>query len=148
MSSFQGMLAVNQQILLGVRYLYQASENVYLDEFKTYVCPILNNHPFIQALEWIPRVSAANRESYERNLREKGFPDFQFTERLINGKMGPASLRPEYYPVYFIDPLERNKNALGFDLASNSTRLKFLRQSRDTGKSLATDKETIEKVII
>jgi signal transduction histidine kinase len=39
-----------------------------------------------------------------------------------------------------VAPYEGNVPAFGFDLASHPVRLKFLHESRDTGKSIATDK--------
>ena len=54
-----------------------------------------------------------------------------------------ASQREEYFPVYFIEPYEGNEMALGFDLASNPTRLEALRRSRDTGQTVATARITL-----
>ena len=51
--------------------------------------------------------------------RTEGFPDFQFTERIAQGKMKRAERRKEYFPVYFVEPYKGNEMALGFDLASN-----------------------------
>ena len=139
----QGNLEVNKQVLLGVRSFFEASTHVDLNEFKLYVSPIIKNYTFIQALEWVPRVFATERKSYEENMRNESFPDFQFTERLKQGQMGEAGSRSEYFPIYYVEPLEGNETALGFDLASDPTRLKTLQESRDTGKPLATKKVTL-----
>jgi signal transduction histidine kinase/FixJ family two-component response regulator len=139
----KGGLEVNERVLQGVQSLFEASNNVDSDEFKTYTTRIIENDEFIQALEWIPRVPAEKRKIFEENMRNKGFPEFMFTERLSQGGMGKAGFREEYFPVYFVEPRLGNEAALGFDLASNSIRLKSLEESRDSGKSIATDKITL-----
>src|SRR4029453_1573227 len=66
------------------------------------------------------------------------FAGFQFTERFQQGVMVRASERPEYYPVYYQEPIVEGGIALGFDLGSNPARLKALLQARDTSRMAAT----------
>ena len=139
----QSELEVNEQVLVGVRSFFEASTHVDSNEFKVYTTPILKNHTFIQALSWNPRVSAAERKVYEDKIRSKFFPRFSFTEKSMSGNIDRAGSRAEYIPVYYIEPLQGNKKAWGFDLASNPTRLKSLKEARDQGKPLATDKITL-----
>lgn len=143
MSVFQGKLEVNEQVLVGIRFFFEASAHVDSNEFKLYTTPILKNHTFIQALSWNPRVSAEERKAYEDNVRNKFFPSFSFKEKSMDGNMDRAGSRAEYIPVYYIEPLQGNEKAWGFDLASNPTRLKSLNEARDQGKPLATDKITL-----
>ena len=57
--------------------------------------------------------------------------------------MVPVAAREEYFPVFFVEPYEGNEVALGFDLASNPTRLEALNQARDTGEPVATARITL-----
>lgn len=98
---------------------------------------ILSRHNDIQALEWIPRVPHPERASYVSGMRAK-FRDFKFTERQKQGTMVTASMRPEYFPVYYVEPFAGNEAALGYDLASNPSRLEALEASRDNGEPRAT----------
>jgi len=107
------------------------------------VKPFLSRYPGIQALEWIPRVPDSEREVYEEGSRKDGFPDFQITERKAQGNMVRAAQREEYFPVYFVEPYEGNEVALGFDLASNPSRLEALNRSRKTGEMVATARITL-----
>ena len=108
-------------------------------EFQTFVAGSLARLPGIQALEWIPRVPAAQRAAYEATAQRQGFPTFQITERNDRGKIGRATPRAEYYPVYYVEPRAGNESAMGFDLASDSlVRLPALQQARDTGRAVAT----------
>ena len=136
-------IVANVEALEDIRSLYVASHQVERDEFRAFVAHELNDHPGIQALEWIPRVPASERANYEEAARKYGFPEFQIMKRETQGSMVPANFREEYYPVYYVEPHEGNEAALGFDLASNPVRLEALNKSRDTGRSVATARITL-----
>ncbi len=98
---FKGELEANERILLSVQSFFHATHNVEREEFKAYVDPILANNKYIKGLEWIPRISDENRKAFETNMRNKGFPSTQITERKKQGKMIRAGSRSEYFPVFF-----------------------------------------------
>lgn len=131
------------QTLETITVFYQASKEVDRSEFRSFVKPLLDRHPSIQALEWIPRVPTSQRETYEESAKRDGFPGFQITERDTQGGMVRARERDEYFPVYFVEPYKGNETALGFDLASNPTREASLSLARDTGKTTATSRVTL-----
>ena len=114
-------LHTNLEAIHSIGALYAASDTIDRKQFRAFVEPILGRHREIQALEWIPRIRHADRRSFERAAREDGFATFRLTERSADGHMAPASRRANYYPVYYVEPLEGNKTAVGFDLASNPT---------------------------
>ena len=62
----------------------------------------------------------------------------QITERKAQGHMERAERRAEYISVAYIEPSEGNEAAVGFDVASDPTRLKAIERSRDTGEMIAT----------
>jgi signal transduction histidine kinase/CHASE1-domain containing sensor protein/CheY-like chemotaxis protein len=95
-------------------------------------------HSSIRALEWIPRVTASERDVYENAAQRISYPNFQFTELDKHGKMVRAAERKEYFPVYFVEPYEGNEKAMGFDLASDPIRAEALRSSCDNGELVAT----------
>lgn len=51
-----------------------------------------------------------------------------------------AHTRPEYVVVYYIEPMEGNLEALGFDVASDRKRLDSIEKARDTGEIIITEK--------
>jgi diguanylate cyclase (GGDEF)-like protein/PAS domain S-box-containing protein len=126
------------QAVEAITAFYQASAEVERHAFRSFVTPLLDRHPSIQALEWIPRVSLAERDTYERKARGEGFPGFQITEKKANGPMRRVRIHSEYFPVYFVEPYRGNEAALGFDLSSNPTRDASLSLARDTGRITAT----------
>lgn len=125
-------------VLHNIASLYKSSDSVGRDQFHAFVQHAFDEKPSIQALEWIPKVTAAERDTYEDAARRQGYPQFQFVELTAGGGLGPAGIRDEYFPVYFLDPFKGNEAALGFDLASNPVRLEALNLARDTGQPVAT----------
>lgn len=143
-SAMKRELDSNLDVLESLQALYYASgKNVNRIEFRDFSNHILKQHASIQALEWIPRVQDSRREAYERAAQGEGFPDFQITERIAQGKMKRAEKRKEYFPVYFVEPYKGNEMAFGFDLASNPIRLEALEAAGKTGKMLATARITL-----
>jgi len=136
-------MKINERILLDILSFYDASPNVTRKAFKSYVSPILKRNNFIQALEWAPRVSIDDRQKVEKRAHSEGFVNFQFTERLKPGTLVQAGPRPEYYPIYFIEPFVGNELALGFDLASEPKRSTTIEESRKSGELLASGKVSL-----
>ena len=52
----------------------------------------------------------------------------------------PAEERSEYFPVTYLEPYSGNETALGFDLGSNPSRYAALREARDSGNPVATQR--------
>jgi signal transduction histidine kinase/CheY-like chemotaxis protein len=135
-----GKLEVIERELQGVLSLYNASTFVTDEEFETYVIPILKNNTYIQSLSWLPRVSHSQREFYEGKMATEGYPDFHITEQSDQEALIEADAREEYYPVHYVEPLKRNDALFGFDLGSVPSIDKVIRESRDTGKIMASEK--------
>ena len=122
------------ELLLSLADLYRVTDNqVSQEDFHRFVQRALKSYPGIQALEWAPRITAAERPRYEQALAQQ-FPGWaKITERNVAGAMVPAGQRPEYVPVTYIEPWQGNEVALGYDLASDKTRQVALHLARDTG---------------
>lgn len=116
---------------------FEASESVTREEFHIFATRLLETRASIQALEWIPRVPHSERARYEAEADEF-VAGFKFTERNKDGALIPAVAGDEYYPVYFVEPNAGNEAALGFNLASEPTRLETLQRARDSGQAAAS----------
>ena len=135
-------IQANLEVLESLRAFYSAVPGAGHAEFTAFVEPLLEQHRTIQALEWIPRVPLAERGEYVSQAR-RHYPKFAITERQAQGVMAPAGTRSEYFPVYYVAPYEGNEAALGFDLASNQTRLQALNSARASGQPTATARITL-----
>jgi len=123
--------------------LFRASDFVRRDEFAAFTRPILDLHPTIQALEWVPKVKAGEKQDYIARAKRDGLSRFAFKQRGDKGIMLPAEERPIYFPVFYIEPLLGNEKAIGFDLGSSPKRLDALHRAEESGKAVATSRITL-----
>lgn len=135
----RGQLIRSMEVLHAITSLYAVQKDVTRAEFRAFVSGPLARQPELQALAWDARVSAKDRPAWETKTRAEGFKNFVFTEVNAQGHLVPAAKRSEYVPVYFLESLEKNEPAFGFDVNSESRRRLALDQARDTGKAIATE---------
>ena len=142
-TNLQERIDDNLDEIVSLESFYLSSEFVTRSEFGIFAQSIMRHEMGIQALEWVPFVHGSEREDFEERARQDGFTGFVITERQKQGVMMPAPERDAYYPVYYVEPLEGNEKALGFDLASNASRREALEVARDEGKMTATSPITL-----
>ncbi len=136
--------ALREQILKSMEVLHSIASfhatrpEISREEFRAFVRAALTRQPELQALSWDPRVSRKERPAWEARARADGFPNFHFTQKEAQNTILPASSRNEYYPVFFLETLEKNELALGFDVFSEKLRRQALENARDTGRATAT----------
>lgn len=128
----------SMEVLHSIAALHTLHGGMTTEQFQQFVQPTLARQPELQALSWNPVVPAANRSEVEATAHSEGLNQFQFCEKDLAGHLIPARVRDSYVPVRFIEPLERNRAALGYDLASDECRRLSLEQARDSGKPVAT----------
>ena len=126
------------EVLHSIAALHTASGGIGRAPFTQFVRQALRRQPELLALSWNPRVAGTARASVEAEAVAAGFPEFRFRERTADGGFVTAGRRDEYVPVLFIEPLERNALALGYDLDSDPHRRASLETARDTGLPVAT----------
>jgi CHASE1-domain containing sensor protein len=96
---------------------FESSSFVDRQEFLNYVGYLSENNGLISWF-WIERVSPGGIESCEEGIRREGFPDFFVWEPGKSGGKERVLDRESYYPIQYIEPLERSGNLLGLDLGS------------------------------
>lgn len=131
---------------------FAASSEISRAQFQTFTAQSVSGEPTIaghstggaiQALEWIPRVTLEERLTHEQSAADDGLDGYEITERSADGGVIRAAGRADYFPVYYVEPLEGNEAAIGFDLASNPSRLAALEQARDSGELTLTERITL-----
>ena len=90
-------------------------------DFALLATPLLQRTPAVQAIEWAPRVAAADRARFEAAQRQD-VPGFTIRDSDPRNGMRQESNRSVSYPVTLMEPLRGNQAALGFDLASDPIR--------------------------
>ena len=142
-ASIDAQISEDVAVIHSLKALFDASEVVTRVEFCTFSSFLLGRYPSMRAVGWVPRITTAERSAAELRAQGDGLDGFQITEVRQQGDMVPAAPREEYYPVYYIEPLEGNQAALAFDLASSPVRRKALEACRDSGKEHATGRMTL-----
>jgi two-component sensor histidine kinase len=131
-------LSDHLEVLYAIEGFYASSPEIERQEFHAFVKRALARHHSIQALSWNPQVTDAERAAFEEAARREGYSDFRITEQYAPGQMMRAAQRPEYVPVYYIEPYRGNELALGFDVASDPVRREALDRACDTGAPIAS----------
>jgi len=119
------------------------SQQVTRQEFTIFTESALSRYPGIQAFSWNPLVMDNERAVYESLARKEGLKTFKFTEKTKEGALVDAAQCQEYVVVYYITPLETNKPALGYNIASETTRLQSIDKAFKTGELTATGRITL-----
>ena len=112
------------------------------EAFKALAQPSLNRFPMLQAIEWAPEVLSNRRRMYE-SVHNQSDPGFRINQRKRTGESEPASDRPVYYPVTYVEPRIGNERAVGFDLLSNPARQAAMSQALHTEGAVATEPVTL-----
>lgn len=112
--------------------LFEASPALGRREFRKFVGPTLERHAYIDLLEWVPRVSGADRDDFIAMAR-RSFRPYRITERDADGSLVDAEERDEHFPVLYVQPYQQHKDRLGYDLASEAPMLRELEVAGDTG---------------
>jgi signal transduction histidine kinase/sensor domain CHASE-containing protein len=123
----------NLGVVQDIGSFFDASKWVGRREFRKFVGPALKRYSSITALQWIPRVTATERASFEEEAR-RSFTRFSINETSQAGDLVRAEQRPVHFPVLYVQPYPLNKEALGLDLASDPVILDALQQTRDAGQ--------------
>jgi len=132
------MVSRYEDALYGLASLFRLERNVTPEEFARTAQRFQERWPGVQALEWVPFVTADQREAWETVLRQN-YPGhkFEITERDSRGQLSRAGQRPSYLPVSYIEPFAGNEPALGYDLLTGPTRAD-LDRARTGGKPALT----------
>jgi len=118
--ALQRELFLTEEVVHGLKSLYDCSESVEYDEFKTMVDSFLLRHEKrIQGLSWNPRLSANQIDEsaldYDPSFLEtirKDFPDFEITERDEQNKLVHVDVKKRkddfFIFVAYIEPYLSN----------------------------------------
>lgn len=127
-----------ESVLKEVRAFYEGSRSVERLEYRHFAEGVYAKNKILQAVDWMPRVNAAQKETFEKSANEEGLEGFFIKE--LNGQEGfrPAAKRDLYYPVLFTEPVETNTLAFGFDHFSDPPRTKAMLKAEKENKPVAT----------
>ena len=123
--------------LVALRTLFEsANEEVTRSEFEVFSGRLLENHPGLLRVGWLPKVYAKERAELEAAAADDGVVGYQIKSFGADGGISPAPARNEYFPVYFsTEP--KTSVVYGLDYSTDPMRRATLERSRDND-SIAT----------
>lgn len=124
----EGML----NVLHSVSGLYVASEEVTDDEFRIFTRYILERYGEIRNVQWVPYVTAAQRNLFERKTGRQYGKNFRILEQNRDGGFVSADRRADYFPVILFAAQQENGTPPGFDLGSVPEKRQALEAARAT----------------
>ena len=119
-------------ILYNLKGLAEADQFPSKAQFDNLASYYLNKSKDIQALEWLPKVPHANRQSFEKQAA-KEYPGY-YIKDFVNKQFEPAKERAFYFPVYYVAPQEKNFQILGYDLNSELVRSEALKNAANSNQ--------------
>ena len=140
-TALQRSLQEHLEVFYGLAALYAAAPqplNLNREAFRELAKGPLKRYPGVQALGWIPRVLEAEREAYLAAVRKDGMVDFQITEWTPQMQMARAARRDMYYPIFYIEPLESQRAAVGFNLGSVPSYMEAMQKALSTEEAVAS----------
>ncbi len=135
--AIQNKWAQNLEMLDALANFYSASTNVDSAQFNRFTKPLLDRHPEIKALYWLPRIPHHQRIQWEKTL-QMAYPKALITEYNTQGKQIPAAKRREYFPIYDVASKQQNAYMIGMDMNSDPLLSPLLQKAQQKGEKIAS----------
>jgi PAS domain S-box-containing protein len=127
------------EVLSSLQGVFDTYGDVSREEFARFTRLQLQHHGELRALEWVPRVeTTAQLRRYEQLARQDGITDFRVQERGTGGQLVAARPKAVYYPIYYAEPYQANRAALGFDLATSPVQLTAMERAAFSGQPVSS----------
>jgi diguanylate cyclase (GGDEF)-like protein len=127
------------EALFTLRDLLDAAEQpVTLSEFQFFADRLRGRFHGLRDTGWAPRVTRANRESFEVAVRASGVADFMIWERDKTGQRMAAIDRDVYFPILYPVPAAIAPKVLGVNIAFEPMRRSAVMHAIETRAPAAT----------
>ena len=107
------------------------------EQFRTFTRDLLNRSPYLHGLSWNIRTTGEELEGFTDEMQALYSTEtdilFRVKERNAQGQLQPATPDTQHIVVSYIEPLQSNLKALGYDVYSQSDRRFALDQAWQTG---------------
>lgn len=120
-----------QQVLWGGVGFFQAAGSVSRAQWHTYAEAIdtPRNFPGIHGIGWIADVPSSGIPAFVEKMRHEGQTGFE---------VHPAGDQGDHFVISYIEPVERNREAIGLNIAFESHRYSAALLARDTKQPVIT----------
>ncbi|RKZ51799.1 MAG: hypothetical protein DRR16_02590 [Candidatus Parabeggiatoa sp. nov. 3] len=135
--AIQNKWSQNLEMLDTLAHFYSASTNVDSAQFNHFSKPLLERHPEIKALYWLPHIPHHQRVQWEKNL-QLTYPKKRITEYNTQGKQIHADKRREYFPIYYVASKQQNAYMIGMDMNTDPLLSPLLQKAHQRGEKIAS----------
>ena len=137
LSTLTYQLAQPLYALEALHGIYVDSDGVSRDELRHATKGWLANTPMLYSMGYQERASAAEVPALESRARADGWPDFRVVNRTAADTVVPFS-GDEAFVIRYIEPLERNRRALGVNALSIPAARAAIQAAIQTGQPTAS----------
>jgi len=133
----QNYLLIEQEVRRNISLLHSlkgfilAAHTVSRSQFQAFSTAALKTSPSVQMLAWLPAIPVQEREAFEQSVQAEGYSNYQIMDLLTSGELTRSKKRERYFPIYFIEPMQGNLQAFGFDPASENRRRTTLAKAEE-----------------
>ena len=122
-----------------VRDLFLVSEEVSREDFRTLVRSLLDRHPGIHALAWLPRVRRADRPGIQEAAGE-AHPGSQTAGAQSQAAAANPAGQDSDFPVLYVEPYATNQHLLGVEYAAHPRFRELLARARDDRSMVVSER--------
>ena len=130
-------IMANQTILVSLARFIEVTPKLDAAGFEQFTRPLLADNPDLTALSFNAWVRQDERAAFEARQGAAGASlpilDLDRQQKLVS-----APVQVEYVPITYIEPLERNRVAIGFDINSEPSRRAAVARARTSGRTAIT----------
>jgi diguanylate cyclase (GGDEF)-like protein/PAS domain S-box-containing protein len=123
-------------VLQASNALFEAVGDVGPDRFSAFVQPLMQSHPYLDAVVFHRVVEAGGRAAYEA-AQGRSQPGFRILEGGPGGMLG-AGARKRYLVSEYIEPLSGYEGTRGYDVLSYAPQARAFTQAVDSGRAAAS----------
>jgi serine/threonine protein kinase/CHASE1-domain containing sensor protein len=122
------------EIVASIASFFESSREVSAADFEAFTRPAMNRRGSLAAVEWAPRVMAADRATFEQ--AEDGDDPLVIREPDGEGGMMRATDRQEYYPIKYMVPV--TDMVIGLDVGFEAGRRGDIARTLERGEVSAS----------
>ena len=115
-------IRLHAELVRGMRSYIENSQEVDATEFNAYCASLSARLPSATVFQWIPRVPAAERSTFETAAATR-LPGYRIWEREVSGNASTSAIsartRDEHWPILHLSPIDGHAAALGYDVSAS-----------------------------
>lgn len=123
----------------GLHGFLGATDTVTQKQWAQYIqrLQLFEKYPGISSISYVKKLDNKDKKAFIETMQT----DSSFSPNdKQNFSIYPQEEKDTYYVVKYIEPLEGREKTIGFDMGSETKRLKALEKARDTGEAASTGK--------